>query len=159
MLDEIDIQIIHKLARDGRISLTELSQGMEISRVAVASRIEKLIEHRMLRVSGQLNLSKLNYQTFVVEVQADKDREMKFRKLLEVCPKILFSFRITGGNFNHLLVCADETNEKLSNFIENTLKPFITNYNIKILNTTSPEFVSIKSKEFCNACKLCREAK
>ena len=51
MQDNLDTEIIEKLSKNGRISLTDLSEGMELSRVAVANRIEKLIQNDLLKVS------------------------------------------------------------------------------------------------------------
>ena len=89
MLDDIDKQIIGKLAKDGRLSLTNLSNGMDISRVAIATRIDKLIESGILKISASLNLDKLNYQTLIVEMQVPKKQQEEFRKVISVNAKVL----------------------------------------------------------------------
>ena len=110
MLDRIDIQIITKLSHNGRISLTDLSSGMELSRVAIANRIDKLMQQKILKVHGSLNLNKLNYQTLVVELQIDSKNNEEFRKVIKTCPKVISSFEI-AGKFNHMVICAGKNNK------------------------------------------------
>ena len=108
MLDPIDQRIIEKLSDNGRISLTELSDGAELSRVAIANRIEKLIQNGLLRVSAMLNLDLLNYQTLIVELQIENGMRSEFKRLILNCPKVVQAFEITG-QFNHLLICSSRS--------------------------------------------------
>jgi Lrp/AsnC family leucine-responsive transcriptional regulator len=145
MIDSIDRQIIGKLSKDGRLSLTELSEGTGISRVAVASRIDKLEKTGLLKVCATLNLEKLNYQTLVVEMQVDKSKTIAFRKLVATHPKVLHSFEITGP-FNYLLICTAKNNQNLRHFIEDELKRFAKD--CKVTLSSNPQtYVPIKSLE------------
>ncbi|MEM4247908.1 MAG: Lrp/AsnC family transcriptional regulator [Candidatus Nanoarchaeia archaeon] len=147
MLDNIDKQIIDKLSKNGRLSLTELSEGTGISRVAVASRIEKLEKSGLLKVCAALNLEKLNYQTLLVELQIEKTKTAAFKKLVESNPRILHCFEITGP-FNHLLICSARNNQTLRSFIENELKKFAKDCRVTLSsNPLTPTYVPIKSLE------------
>ena len=157
MLDRIDLQIINKLSHNGRISLTDLSSGMDLSRVAIANRIEKLIQQNILKVHSSVNLNKLNYQTLIVELQIDKKKSESFKKVIKRCPKVIGSFEI-AGQFNHLIICSSKNNNELRNFIENVLKKFSSNCNVKLSSNPDPsEFVHLHSFEKCENCKLCKE--
>jgi len=145
MIDGIDKQIIDKLSKNGRLSLTELSEGTGISRVAVASRIEKLEKAGLLKVCAALNLEKLNYQTLVVEMQVDQSKAIAFRKLVAVHPKVLHSFEVTGP-FNYLLICTARNNQTLRHFIENELKKFARDCRVT-LSSNPQAYVPIKSLE------------
>ena len=159
MLDRIDIQIITKLSHNGRISLTDLSSGMELSRVAIANRIDKLMQQKILKVHGSLNLNKLNYQTLVVELQIDSKNNEEFRKVIKTCPKVISSFEI-AGKFNHMVICAGKNNNELRYFIENVLKKYATDCNVKLAsNPHAPEFVHLHPENICKNCKFCREEK
>jgi len=147
MLDEIDLKIIQKLAKNGRMSLTELSEGLEISRVAVASRIDKLIKTNLLQISARLSLDKLNYQTLLVEMQIDNSKLAEFKKFVERAPKILHSFEITGP-YNYLLICSAKNNKNLRQFIETDLKRFAKDCKITLSsNPQTPEHVHVKALE------------
>jgi len=147
MIDDIDRKIIEKLSKDGRLSLTELSEGTGISRVAIASRIEKLENTGLLKVCAALNLEKLNYQTLLVELQVDKTKTIAFHKLVASNPKVLNCFEISG-QFNHLLICTARNNQNLRLFIENELKKFSKDCRVTLSsNPMTPNFVPLKSLE------------
>ncbi|HKZ50078.1 MAG TPA: Lrp/AsnC family transcriptional regulator [Candidatus Nanoarchaeia archaeon] len=147
MLDDVDVKIISRLARDGRLSLTELSTGTNLSRVAIANRIEKLMQTGILSVRALVNLEKLNYQTLIMELQIDKSKISMFKKLILNEARVLQCFEITGP-YNFLLVCAAQNNGHLRSFLEDTLKKFSKDCKVIISsNPIHPEFVPIKDLE------------
>ena len=142
MLDETDLIIISKLTGDGRISLTELSEGTKLSRVAIANRLEKLGNQGVLKVSALVNLGKLNYQTFLVELQIQNNKVPQFKKIIVNFPQVIHSFEVIGP-YNFMLVCASKNNLELKDFVENTLKKFAEN--CKVLISSNTEFMPMKS--------------
>jgi len=153
MLDAIDIKIIEKLGRNGRTSLTDLSAGMELSRVAIANRIDKLLQNNLLHVGVSVNLNKLNYQTFIVELQVSEKKSQMFRKILVKSPKILQSFELVGPR-NWMLVCADKNSKNLQQFVESTLKKFAEDCRVTIAsNPHGPEFAHHKLSKVCGECE------
>ncbi|MFH0868999.1 MAG: AsnC family transcriptional regulator [archaeon] len=143
MLDNIDLKIIQKLTKDGRLSLTELSEGMDISRVSVASRIEKLTNAGLLQVSACVNLNKLNFQTLIVELQVEQSKIQTFKKIIENEPRVVNSFEISG-QFNFMLVCAAKSNEMLRHFVENELKKFSSDCKVTL---SSNPLAPVRMKE------------
>jgi len=147
MLDTIDVKIISKLVKNGRISLTELASGTNLSRVAIANRIDRLMKLNVLKVSALVNLEKLNYQTLIIELQIDKSKVLQFKKLVSNEPKVLQCFEIAGP-FNFMLVCAAKNNNYLRNFLEDTLKKFSKDCKVILSsNPIHPEFVPLKDME------------
>jgi len=158
MQDKLDIEIVNKLSKNGRISLTDLSTGIDLSRVAIANRIDKLMQSELLKVGAMLNLEKLNHQTLIVEMQV-KNKIDEFRNLLNACPKVLHSFEVSGP-FNHLLICSAKGNKELRIFIETVLKKYGADCKVTLAsNPLSPEFVHLKSSDACANCKKCGELK
>jgi Lrp/AsnC family leucine-responsive transcriptional regulator len=155
MLDNTDYYIIEKLIRNGRISLTDLAEGTHISRVAVANRIDKLLDSGILNVSALLNLDKLNYQTLIVELQVEAERKDDFKAFLKSCPKITQAFEVTGSK-NFLLICSDCNNTKLKDLIENVLKKYSTEINVTLSsNPLNSKFVKLKTFS-CKDCARCK---
>lgn len=153
MLDAIDLQILEKLAENGRISLTELSSGSELSRVAIANRIEKLLQNDLLRVSALLNLDRLNYQTLIVELQIDNGKKVEFKKVISDCPKVVQAFEITG-QFNHLLVCSSKSSNSLRRFVDDILKKYAKECQVTLAsNPIASGFAHIKSQRECEQCR------
>jgi len=153
MLDRIDEHIIGRLSENGRISLTELSNGSELSRVAIANRIEKLMQAGLIRVSTLLNLEKLNYQTLIVELQVENQKRAEFKKIISECPKILQAFEVTG-QYSHLLICSAKNNNLLRKFVEDVLKKYATDCKVTLAsNPVANEFVHIKFRKECEHCR------
>jgi len=157
MLDDIDVKIIERLSKNGRVSLTDLSDGMDLSRVAIANRIEKLIQNNLLHIGVSVNLEKLNYQTFIVELQVSEKNSVNFRKLVSKSPQILQCFEVTG-QFNWLLICSDKSSKNLRQFIESTLKKYSNDCKVTIAsNPHGPEFTPCKISDVCKECELKEE--
>lgn len=147
MLDAIDVKIISKLVKNGRISLTELAIGTDLSRVAIANRIERLMKFGVLKVSALVNLEKLNYQTLIVELQVEKPKILQFRKLISTESRVLQCFEI-AGQFNFMLVCTAQNNNHLRSFLDDTLKKFSKDCKVTLSsNPLHPEFVHVKDLE------------
>lgn len=147
MLDAIDVKIISGLVKNGRISLTDLSAGTNLSRVAIANRIDRLMNLNILKVSALVNIEKLNYQTLIIELQIEKNKVAQFRKTICNEPKVLQCFEIAGP-FNFMLVCAAKNNNNLRSFLEDTLKKFSKDCKVILSsNPVHPEFVPLKNME------------
>ncbi len=61
-LDEIDMKIADKLAKNGRVSFTQIAREIGISTDTVVRRYEKLNKNNYLKVSIQFNPLSLGYQ-------------------------------------------------------------------------------------------------
>jgi len=152
MLDPIDVQIINKLNNNGRVSLTELAEDINLSRVAIANRIEKLIQNDVMQVAASINLEKLHYNTLIVRLQIEKQNIDKVKKIIKTCPKVLFSLEMTG-NHNLLLVCTDKNSTGLRDFIEHVLKPCAEECKVSLAsNPFTPRFVHLKTAS-CESCE------
>jgi len=57
-LDEIDLEIIKALCRDGRKRFVDIAKKTGLTPVGIKNRVEKLIEHEILRINGSLNIEK-----------------------------------------------------------------------------------------------------
>jgi Lrp/AsnC family leucine-responsive transcriptional regulator len=149
MLDAIDMKIISKLIQNGRISLTELAEGTNLSRVAIANRLDTLIKSNIVKVSALVNLEKLNYQTLIVELQVEKSKVPQFKKFISKDHRVMQCFEIAGP-YNFLLICAAKSNSHLRSFLEDTLKRHCKDCKIMLSsNPLHPPFVHLKElKDF-----------
>ena len=65
-IDEIDLKIADKLAENGRISMGDLAKEIGVSPDTAKRRYEKLWKNGILKVTIQVNLSKMGYQAMCV---------------------------------------------------------------------------------------------
>lgn len=103
-IDEMDKKIISILHEDGRISYTDLGKKVDLSRVAVQSRINNLIENGVIeKFTAVINPTKVGIHVsafFNVEV------EPKFlesaAQLLEKDPAVTSLYHMTGPSKLHM---------------------------------------------------------
>jgi len=106
-IDEIDRKIIHELQRNARISITDLSARVGLSKTPVAARIKALEEsgliagYRAILSPLKLGLTHVTY----VEVRLSDTREAaltKFNAAVRAIPEVEECYMIAGG-FDYLL--------------------------------------------------------
>ena len=62
VLDDLDINIIEILQKNGRVSITELAEEVGASRPTITSRLRNLLKDDTVIVRGGLNLTKLDFK-------------------------------------------------------------------------------------------------
>jgi len=117
-LDELDLTIIRKLQIDGRASVTELAKEAGSSRPTVTSRLNRLLNSKVVIIKGGLNLQRFGYKIAYVglEVRTDKSR-MEIETFLRNCPRVLNVFR-TSERANLLLSMWGEDDQTINSTIE-----------------------------------------
>ena len=65
-LDELDLKIVDCLNKDGRLSVTDLSNRVGASRPTVTSRLRHLLERGALKVKGGLDAKSLGFKVATV---------------------------------------------------------------------------------------------
>ncbi|MFQ6053325.1 MAG: Lrp/AsnC family transcriptional regulator [Candidatus Bathyarchaeia archaeon] len=89
-LDDLDLKIIHNLQRDGRVSVTALSDRVGSSRPTVTLRLKRLLDEGLVTIRGGLNIRKLGFKMACVglEVRND-DTRREVERVLKRCPRVL----------------------------------------------------------------------
>jgi Lrp/AsnC family transcriptional regulator for asnA, asnC and gidA len=98
-LDEIDMQIVEKLTKNGRASFRKIAQEIGISTDTVARRYQKLIENKFIKVSIQINPTTLGYQalvTFLIEITNHDKNRIIVEKLSKI-PRVSYIATIAGA--------------------------------------------------------------
>ncbi|PLR89166.1 chromate efflux transcriptional regulator ChrS [Bacillus halotolerans] len=104
VLDEIDKQILTILHEEGRISYTDLGKRVDLSRVAVQSRINQLIEAGVIeKFTAVINPAKIGIHVsvfFNVEVEPQFLEEVAQK--LEEEPAVTSLYHMTGPSKLHM---------------------------------------------------------
>ena len=106
-LDRIDLRILERLQRDGRMSNLKLAESVALSPTAVLARVQRLTKDGyILGYEARLNPLKLGRGMMVfVEVLLDKTTPHvfeAFKAAVQVRPDILECHMVAGG-FDYLL--------------------------------------------------------
>jgi Lrp/AsnC family transcriptional regulator for asnA, asnC and gidA len=122
-LDSLDFSILNYLQKDGRISYTIIAEELDISVGTVRSRVNKLLEDKILDIVGRVNKEKIGFKCYsqvgiYVRPASLKDQvASEIAKMKEVC------FLVgTSGEYDLEadIICKD--NEQLIDFVNKISK-------------------------------------
>ena len=119
--DEIDLQIIDALRKDGRVAFAQIAEQLNVSPGMIRLRYNRLVEHGYLKVVAITNPLRMGFKTMaMIGIRADGS------KLFEVAEKIsrleeVIYLVISSGQFDLFaeVVCRDH--EDLLRFITERL--------------------------------------
>jgi DNA-binding Lrp family transcriptional regulator len=117
-LKEIDFKIIKELNEDTRISITDLSEKIGVSRQTIVKRINHLKNEGILITSCGFNLKKLGYKMAMVGlgVKSGESRTM-LENILVKCPRVHTIYR-TPNKANILVELWGEDDQTINSTIE-----------------------------------------
>jgi Lrp/AsnC family transcriptional regulator, regulator for asnA, asnC and gidA len=119
--DEIDLQIIDALRKDGRVAFSQIAEQLNVSPGMIRLRYNRLVEQGYLKVVAITNPLRMGFKTMaMIGIRADGS------KLLEVAEKVskldeVIYMVIASGRFDIFaeVVCRDH--EHLLSFITEKL--------------------------------------
>jgi len=106
-LDRIDLEILHQLQRNGRLTIVELAGRVNLTKTPCAQRLRRLEDSGVIRgYSAELDPFELDAgHVLVVEVTMDKtsvDALSRFNEAVKKIPEVQSCFMM-AGDFDYLL--------------------------------------------------------
>jgi len=121
MIDDFDSRIIHQLTLDGRMSINELSERINLSQTPVARRVKKLEESKIITGytalvdETQLGFSFSVFVSVRLEKQID-DNLAKFERRISTMPEVVDCWLMTGS-YDYLLRVVTRNIEDYEKFL------------------------------------------
>ena len=102
MIDDFDCRIIHHLTLDGRMSINELSERVNLSQTPVARRVKKLEDNKIITgYTALIDETRLGFSFSVfVSVRLEKqidDNLAKFERRISTMPEVVDCWLMTGS--------------------------------------------------------------
>jgi Lrp/AsnC family leucine-responsive transcriptional regulator len=93
-IEELDLQILEEMNKEGRVSITNIAKRINSSRPTVTSRLKEMRKEGVLNIAAGLDLQSLGYKMALVslEVSGDQNRK-KFLEVMGKCPRVQTIFR------------------------------------------------------------------
>ncbi len=122
-MDDLDIKILSILHRDSRISITELSKLVSLSRPSVSERIEKMIDAGVIeKFTLAINLEKTRMKILCfLELSDLKITYEKLEELLVKIENVKDIYRVTGKS-NYLVKAAFSSIADMNKILEELMK-------------------------------------
>ncbi|MED3562805.1 Lrp/AsnC family transcriptional regulator [Bacillus xiapuensis] len=139
-MDQLDIRLIELLQMDGRITLSELSKKLSLSRPSITERLKRLQEREVIEGFGARVSPKAIGRDVIVFIQVSEMKILSytdFENWIMNDPDIIECHRLTGA-VSYLLKAAVPGMDHLSNLIDR-LTPY-GNVNTSIVLSSPVSF-------------------
>ena len=128
MVDDLDLNIIQILEKDGRKSYTDIAKQLGVVEGTVRKRVKNLLDDKMIRISATPNPRELGFNVIAVmglQVQMSALRHVS--QILEAKANVQWLAFVTG-RYDLIAIVVEKSTEDLSSFIEKEISaiPSIT---------------------------------
>ncbi|KKB35959.1 Lrp/AsnC family transcriptional regulator [Bacillus thermotolerans] len=146
-MDEIDIQLLKILQEDGRITLSDLSKKLSLSRPSVAERFTRLMEKGIIdKISAKVSPPSVGRHILLfIQVSEVSVPYEKFEQMTAEHPDIIECHRVTG-KVNYLMKAAVNDMEHLTRLVDYLIPYGIINTSI-VLKSPVPEKIMLPTEE------------
>lgn len=120
-VDEIDLQIIGALQKDGRVAFAQIAEQLNVSPGMIRLRYNRLVEQGFLRVVAITNPLRMGYKTMaMIGIRADGSKLLDVAEKISRLDEVIYMI-ISSGRFDIFaeVVCRDH--EDLLRFITEKL--------------------------------------
>ncbi|MDY6778180.1 MAG: Lrp/AsnC family transcriptional regulator [Candidatus Nanohaloarchaea archaeon] len=120
--DNLDIEIIEQLTRDGRASLRKIAEELNVSPSTVSSRLHQMEEEGVIEgFRPEVNYTELGFDLkAVIEVSVSSDAvARKEENLLNLDPVISF-YEVTGDH-DIVMICKFQDREEMNQLVKQVL--------------------------------------
>ena len=133
---DLDIEILKKISKDGRISLRQLAKDLgNKSPVTIKSHVENLEKEKIIKDYGaQIDFEKLGYDIIAItELTISKGKMLEVEKNVAKNPHIFAVYDITG-EYDALILARFKNREDLSKMIKDIhTSPYVERTNTHIV--------------------------
>ncbi|NHJ14419.1 MAG: Lrp/AsnC family transcriptional regulator [Candidatus Thorarchaeota archaeon] len=117
-MDNVDKRLISILQEDGRKSLSEIGEELDMTHVAVSKRLHKLVkEKKLVHITAGVNAEELDIKLLFMGIETENmDVAEHIKKKYKNCPRLLMLAPVTG-RYNLFAVLAAEDTWSLESII------------------------------------------
>src|SRR5512145_2223446 len=119
--DEIDLQIIEALQKDGRVAFAQIAEQLNVSPGMIRQRYNRLVEEGYLKVVAITNPLRMGYRTMaMIGIRAEGSKLLEVAEKISKLDEVVYMI-ISSGRFDVFaeVVCRDH--EDLLRFITEKL--------------------------------------
>jgi Lrp/AsnC family transcriptional regulator for asnA, asnC and gidA len=121
-IDDLDRKIIEALKNNGRASNAEIARHLDVTEGTVRSRIKRLTDTGILRVTGQVDPEVLtNCQVVLIGINVKESRSLeKTVQAIAKLPSVTFA-AITSGRYDIIAQVVVHSRDGIIDFLSNSL--------------------------------------
>ncbi|MBN6206270.1 Lrp/AsnC family transcriptional regulator [Ralstonia pickettii] len=121
-MDQLDVEILKLLQLDGRMTISELSKKLALSRPSISERLKRLQEQGVIEgFTALVSPSALGKELLImIELSGLRVSQYEFEEFIKEEPNILECHRATG-HVHYYIKAALRGTEELTRLIENLI--------------------------------------
>lgn len=109
-MDDVDKRLVSILQKNGRTSLSEIGESLDMSHVAVSKRLDKLIKADMVKLTAGINSEYLDTKVLFMGLETESlDVAESIKKKYEDCPRLIMFAPVTGRYNVFAVMIAEDT--------------------------------------------------
>jgi Lrp/AsnC family transcriptional regulator for asnA, asnC and gidA len=98
-IDDIDVEIIKLLKKNGRMPNTEIAGHLDLSETAIRKRLKRLLDDEIIQVVAVVNQRKLGYELEGnIKIRTDPKKNPLVKACLQQLNRIWYIARVTGAS-------------------------------------------------------------
>jgi len=128
MVDDLDLNIIQILEKDGRKNYTDIAKQLGVVEGTVRKRVKNLLDDKVIRISATPNPRELGFNVIaVMGLQVQMSALRHVAQILESKANVQWLAFVTG-RYDLIAIVVEKSTEDLSSFIEKEISaiPSIT---------------------------------
>jgi len=95
-LDKTDLQIISLINKKNKINLTEIGKKLNLSHVSIRSRLNSLINNKIININVGINVKKIDFKIGLILLEIETEHYDNLIKLYKKCPRVIQIFDLIG---------------------------------------------------------------
>ncbi len=117
-LDELDVEIVQLLHKDGRMPFTEIAKKIGVSEATIRNRVQRLTNSGAITIQAYLNPNKLGFRNIaLIELKiVDLDRAQTIASELVAQDSVSY-VAFVAGSYDLFVEVTYDTNEGLLDFL------------------------------------------
>lgn len=160
-MDDIDLQIISALQKDGRVSLVDLSKEVGLTHPSVRERLLRLMSDELIKVQALVNAKALKLKFAFLCVEASNmSQALQVINKAKKCSRVILA-GVGSGDFNAFILLVGDNFDILKAVTEKHIRsmPEVKRMSVSFGDVISPRHVTAPlklDKSGCaQECSLC----
>lgn len=117
-LDDLDIEIVQFLHKDGRMPFTEIAKKVGVSEATIRNRVQRLTNSGAITIQAYLNPNKLGFRSIALITLKMVDLDRAQAIALELVEQDSVSYvAFVAGSYDLFIEVTYDTNDGLLNFL------------------------------------------
>ena len=98
-IDDIDVEMIKLLKKNGRMPNTEIAGQLNLSETAIRKRLRRLLDEEIIQIVAVVNQRKLGFELEGnIKIKTDPKKNLQVKESLQALRRVWYIAHVTGAS-------------------------------------------------------------